>query len=122
MLNVTIETVAGVAVIRCSGRIVRSDAAYLLREAVISQIGARAIVLDLTAVQAIEGGGLGMLVFLQRLTRDYGTPFKFFNPSAQVREKLQRVASNLEVDIASIPSVVALASGDEKPPTSMRQW
>ena len=105
--------------IRCAGRIVRSDAAYLLREAVVSQIGARAIVLDLTDVQAIEGGGLGMFVFLQRLTHDYGTPFKLFNPSALVRERLQRVASHLEVDIASIPSVLALVSGDQKQPNSL---
>jgi anti-anti-sigma regulatory factor len=119
MLNVTIETVAEVAVIRCAGRIVRSDAAYLLREAVISQIGARAIVLDLTAVEAIEGGGLGMLVFLQRLTSDYGTPFKFFNPTRQVREKLRRVTTNLEVDIASIPSVVALTAGEQSQPNAL---
>ena len=119
MLDVTIETVADVAVIRCAGRIVRSDAAYLFAEAVVSQIGARAVVLDLTAVEAIEVGGLGMLVFLQRLTSDYGTPFKFFNPTRKGREKLRRVISNLEVDIASIPSVVALTAGEQNQPNSL---
>jgi len=113
MFSLAIESVADVAVIRCEGRIVRSDAAYRLRDAVVSQIDSRAIVLDLTDVQAVEGGGLGMLVFLQRWTQDYGIQFKLFNPSRQVREKLKRAASNLELDIASFHSVVALAIGDQ---------
>jgi len=113
MFSLAIESVADVAVIRCEGRIVRSDAAYRLRDAVVSQIDSRAIVLDLTDVRAVEGGGLGMLVFLQRWTQDYGIQFKLFNPSRQVREKLKRAASNLELDIASFHSVVALAIGDQ---------
>jgi hypothetical protein len=44
------------------GRIVQSEAAFKLRDAVTSQSDARTVVLELTEVHAIEGGGLGMLI------------------------------------------------------------
>jgi hypothetical protein len=66
MLTVQIETLGDLAVVECEGRIVRSEAAFELRKGVNSQSDARIIVLDLSEVSAIEGGGLGMLVFLQR--------------------------------------------------------
>ena len=62
MLSVYIENIGDLAVVECEGRVVRSEAAFKLREAVTSQREARIIVLDLSDVRAIEGGGLGMLV------------------------------------------------------------
>ncbi|MGC2366966.1 MAG: hypothetical protein WA555_18310 [Candidatus Sulfotelmatobacter sp.] len=58
MLSVHIETLGDLAVVECEGRIVRSEAAFTLRKAVSSQGDARIIVLDLSEVPAIEGGGL----------------------------------------------------------------
>jgi len=113
MLDLSIENVANVAAIRCSGPIVRSSAAYQLRNAVASELDSRAIVLDISEVEEVEGGGLGMLVFLQRWARDHGTQFKLFNPSRQVREKLERAGSISEVEIASVPEVMALANRDD---------
>ena len=112
MLNLSIENVAGVSVIRCSGRIVQSGAAYQLRNAVASELDSRAIVLDMTEIQKVEGGGLGMLVFLRRWAHDHGIQFKLFNPSHQVREKLERAGSICEVEIASVPEVMALINRD----------
>ena len=63
MLNVTIENIGDLAVVECEGRLVQSEAAFKLREAVTSQRDARIVVLELSEVHAIEGGGLGMLVF-----------------------------------------------------------
>src|SRR5438552_16268468 len=86
MLDLSIENVANVAVICCSGRIVRSSAAYQLRNAVASELDSRAIVLEITAVEELEGGGLSMIVFLQPRARDHGIQFKLFNASRPVRE------------------------------------
>jgi len=80
MLSVRSENIGEIAVIECEGRIVRSEAAFKLREAVTSQRGARIIVLDLSEVYAIEGGGLGMLVFLQRWAQNHDIRLKLFNP------------------------------------------
>jgi anti-anti-sigma regulatory factor len=75
MLNVTVENIGELAVVECEGRIVQSEAAFKLREAVTSQTDARIVVLELSEVHAIEGGGLGMLVFLQRWARDHNIRF-----------------------------------------------
>ena len=80
MLNVTVENIGELAVVECEGRIVQSEAAFKLRKAVTSQTDARIVVLELSEVHAIEGGGLGMLVFLRRWARDHNIRFLLFNP------------------------------------------
>ena len=57
MLSIHIENIADIAIVECEGRIVQSEAAFNLRDAVTSQRDARIIVLDLSEVRAIEGGG-----------------------------------------------------------------
>ena len=57
MLNVTVENIGELAVVECEGRIVQSEAAFKLRKAVTSQTDARIVVLELSEVHAIEGGG-----------------------------------------------------------------
>jgi hypothetical protein len=58
MLKINIESVGDIRILQRTGGIVRSEAAFKLREAVTSQRDARGIVLDLSEVRAIEGGGL----------------------------------------------------------------
>ena len=65
MFNLSVKKIGSVAIVHCEGRIVRSDAAFRLRDAVTRQRDARVVVLDLSGVEALEGGGLGMLLFLQ---------------------------------------------------------
>src|SRR5258708_1110045 len=71
MLSVHMENIGEMAVIDCEGRIVRSEDAFKLRDAVNLQSDSRIIVLDLSEVSAIAGGGLGMLMFLQRWSCDH---------------------------------------------------
>ncbi len=108
MLSVRSENIGDMAVIECEGRIVRSEAAFKLREAVTSQRGARIIVLDLSEVSAIEGGGLGMLVFLQRWAYDQDIRLKLFNPHQSVRDRLEQANSMQEFDIAALDEMMAL--------------
>lgn len=108
MLSVHIENIGEIAVIECEGRIVRSEAALELRKAVVLQSEARIIVLDLSEVTAIEGGGLGMLVFLQRWAHDRDIRLKLFNPRKSVRDRLEQVSSMRELEIATLDEVVAL--------------
>ena len=61
MLNVTIQHSEDMAVLRCVGCIVAGDEADILRKAVLSQANRRTVVLDLTRVDAIDGGGMGVL-------------------------------------------------------------
>jgi anti-anti-sigma regulatory factor len=75
-LDLHIEKIGDLAVIECDGRVVRSEAAFKLREAVTSLRNARIIVFDLSEVPAIEGAGLGMLLFLQGWAHRHNIQFK----------------------------------------------
>jgi anti-anti-sigma factor len=108
MLNVHIEKIGDVTVVQCEGRIVRSDAAFKLRDAVTQQIDARVILLDLSDVETLGGGGLGMLVFLQQWSRKHGVELKLFDPPDAVRRSLERVSSTTEFEIASTEEILSL--------------
>ena len=108
MLNVTVENIGELAVVECEGRLVQGEAAFKLREAVTSQRDARIVVINLSDVDAIEGGGLGMLVFLQRWARDHKIRFLLSDPSEPVRNRLKRAKSLAEFYIATLDEMMAL--------------
>ena len=108
MLSIHIENIGGIAIIECEGRIVRSEAAFKLREAVTSQRDARIVALDLSEVRAIEGGGLGMLWFLLRWAHEHDIRLELFNPTNSVRDRLERAKSMLQFDIITLGEMMAL--------------
>ena len=119
MLKLNIDNIGEVAVVECEGRIVHSDAAFKLREVVTLQSDARTVVLDLSQVDAIEGGGLGMLVFLQRWAQDHDIRFKLFNPCRSVRDRLKKVHSISEFDMPTLDELMAvLAQADRRHATA----
>jgi anti-anti-sigma regulatory factor len=93
MLDLGIERTGELGGGECTGRIVRSEAAFKQRKVVTSLIGSRIIVVDFSEVSAIEGGGLGMLLFLDRWAHDHKSQLKVFNPTKSVRDRLQLVQS-----------------------------
>jgi anti-anti-sigma regulatory factor len=113
MLGVHIEKIGNVAVVECEGRIVRSESAFRLHEAVISQFDAQIIMIDLSEVTAVEGAGLGMLMFLQRWAFDHDIQFKLFNPRTSVLDRLERANSMQEFDIATLDEMRALLESAE---------
>jgi anti-anti-sigma regulatory factor len=108
MLNVNVAKIGELAVLGCEGRIVERESAYKLREAVTAQTDARIVVLELSEVRAIGGGGLGMLVFLQRWAREHNIRFLLFHPSKSVQNKLKRARSIAEFYITSLDEMRAL--------------
>jgi anti-anti-sigma factor len=108
VLNVTVENIGELAVVACEGRIVQSDSAYKLREAVTAITDARIVVLELSEVSAIGGGGLGMLVFLQRWARENNIRFLLFSPSESVRSAIKGARSIAEFYIPSFEEMMAL--------------
>jgi anti-anti-sigma regulatory factor len=108
MFNLNVRRIGKVALIHCKGRIVRSDAAFRLRDAVVQQKSARVVLLDLYGVGALDGGGLGMLLFLQVWTRDRGIQLKMFDPPAGVRQNLERTRSAAAVEIVGMGEVLSL--------------
>ena len=113
MLSIHVERIGDIAIIECKGRIVRSEAAFKLRDAFTSQRDAQTIVLDVSKVEAIEGGGLGMLCFLQLWARDHNVRLKLVNPSSSLRDKLARANSVLRFDVAALEEMITLVAGQE---------
>jgi len=115
MLSVQIERVDGLAIVACKGRIVRSEAAFTLRNAVASQRSARVILIDLSEVSAIEGGGLGMMAVLQRWACDRHIALKLFNPIESVSDRLEQANCISGFDIISTDEMLSLLADVHSP-------
>jgi anti-anti-sigma factor len=114
MLNIHVEVIGDVAVIQCEGRIVQSEAAYRLRDAILAQRAARVVVVELSDVDTIEGGGLGMLAYLQRWAHDHNVKLKLFNPSNAVQDRLDHTWMP-SLDIATADELIALLDRADQP-------
>jgi anti-anti-sigma regulatory factor len=110
MLNIHVDHVGDVTVVECEGRIVSSAAAFELRNAVIRQRDARVVILDFSELEALGGGGVGMLAFLQRWASQHHIRLKLFNPSRSLLERLENTTSIPAFEFATIDEVIAYLS------------
>ena len=69
--------IGDVAVLQCAGRMVRAQGLSLLRDAVISLSQLRVIVLDLSEVEMLDAGGMGLLISLHNCACENGIQLKF---------------------------------------------
>jgi len=113
-LQIKYEKTGDVAVLQCAGRIVRGNSLHTLREAVTSQENVRIIVLDLSHVEMLDGGGLGVFVTLHRWTGERGIQMKLVNPSSLVREMLERTRLTCVFDISSVGDAVEILCSPER--------
>jgi anti-anti-sigma regulatory factor len=113
MLDLGIKRMGELAIVECKGRIVRSEAAFKLRKAVLCLGDPRIVVLDISKVSAIEGGSLGMLMFLHKWADDHDIQLKLINPTKSVSDRLQLVGSIRALKIASLHEIrLLLANAD----------
>jgi anti-anti-sigma regulatory factor len=101
MVAIRAEHLGDLAVVECKGRITNSDSVFKLRDFVQAQAPAQLIALDLSEVEAIGGGGLGMLAFLERWARQRNIRLKLFRPSKPVVDGLAQNRSIQNFEIAS---------------------
>jgi anti-anti-sigma regulatory factor len=107
MVRIRVENFAKLAVVECSGRIVHSDAVFKLRDTVQAQ-DTPVIILDMSEVDGIGGGGLGMLVFLEHWARENEVQLKLFCPSDAVLEGLAQIRFLMNLEIATFQEVMGL--------------
>jgi anti-sigma B factor antagonist len=98
VLTLEVQNHPHVTVLRCSGRIVRGDGADALLRAVMSQ-DKRHLQIDLSRVDTIDAGGLGVLAALGKWAQDGNRSIQLMNPSKRVREALEttKLSSVLQV-------------------------
>jgi anti-anti-sigma regulatory factor len=107
MMKLYVENVGDTAVIECQGRVVRDDAVFELRDAVQQQAASK-VVLDLSEVKAIGGGGLGMLAYLERWSRENDVQLKLYSPSKPVLEGLAHNRSLVNFNLASFDEMMGM--------------
>jgi anti-anti-sigma factor len=113
MLTIDVERANDVAVVHCGGRLVRGAEVSTLRSAVVSEKTTRIVVLDLSQVEFMDGGGLNTLVSLHHWTRHHGIQLKLVNPSRLVQEMLTRTRLNRVFDISSLHDALKVLGGVE---------
>ena len=114
VMTLAIEYIGDLMVIECKGRIVQSEAALNLRDAVMSQQNVQTILLDLAGVSAIEGGGLGMLWFLQLWAENHGIELKLFNATDSVNDALHLIeTATFRFNMATFEDAMALVERAE---------
>jgi anti-anti-sigma factor len=113
MLTIDVERSSGVAVVHCSGRLVRGVEVCTLRNAVVSEKTTRIVVLDLSQVEFMDAGGLNTLVSLHHWTRNHGIQLKVTQPSRLVHEMLTRTRLNRVFEISSLHDALAILSGTD---------
>ena len=121
MLTLDVEKTGGVAIVRCVGRLVRGEAVHILRNAVVSQRETRIVMLDLSEVEAMDAGGLAVLVRLSLWAHTYGVQLKLANPSAFVLEMLRLMGLNLVFDISCLDDALVVMCGHDHRPTAQQQ-
>jgi anti-anti-sigma factor len=107
-LHIEVEKSREVAVLQCTGRIVRNEALAPLRKVLTSLSHLRVIVLDLSEVEMLDASGLGVLVSLHNWTSARGIQLKLVNPSKLLREMLELTGLASVFHISSVDDVVEI--------------
>jgi anti-anti-sigma factor len=110
MLTIDVEKTGDIAVVRCSGRIVRGAEIRTLRNAVVSENDTRIVVLDLSDVETLDAGGLTALLSLHQWARTRGVQLKLVNPSHFVHEILTRTKLDSVFDISTFDHALSVLS------------
>jgi anti-anti-sigma factor len=112
-LQFQIECMHHVAVVRCSGRLVRGEALEAFRLNVIRLERARIILLDLSEVSHIDAGALGTLLQLRCWARKQAVLMKLVDPSPFVRRVLEATRLTAVFDISSLEEALCILHGPD---------
>ena len=108
MLDISIERIGQLGIVGCRGSIGNFEAASELRRAGMALSDSRFIVLDLSEVIALEGGGLGEVVFLQRWAHRQNIQFGIFNPRKAVRDRLELIRLIQPINAVSLQELMTI--------------
>ena len=115
-LKYQIECQHDVAVVRCSGRLVRGKALDDFRRGIEALDHLRVLVLDLSEIEQLDAGGLGALLLLRRWARLNNVPMKLVNPSPFLLRVLEATRLTSVFEISSLEEALCiLQSSGERP-------
>lgn len=104
-LKLSVDTIQGITVIRCQGRIsYREEAAELSQKVAKSLRLSRHLLLELSGVELIDSAGLGELVMILLWVQASGVSLRLAAPRPNVRELLE--LTNLSSVFEIYPTVI----------------
>ncbi len=119
-LKFQVECLQDVAVVTCSGRMVRGAALDEFRrriELLMAQLErVRVLVLDVSEVEQLDAGGLGTLLLVRRWTTQRSAKMKLVNPPVFFRKMLEATHLNSVFEISSLKEALCILRSPECPP------
>jgi anti-anti-sigma factor len=110
MLNVTINNLGDIAVLQCAGRMTFGNV-VALRDAALTRLHVRMLVLDLARVSTIDATGLGTLMSVWSLTKTTGAELKLMNLMPRVEHVLELTSLRSLFEICSVQDMLELLCG-----------
>ena len=115
-LKFQVECLQDVAVVNCSGRMVRGAALDAFRRR-IEQLGrVRVLVLDVSDVEQLDAGGLGTLLLVRRWATRNSAKMKLVNPPVFFRRLLEATHLTSVFEISSLKEAICILRSPERPP------
>ena|SRR5208282_4686476 len=112
-LQYQVECLQDVAVVNCSGRMVRGAALDELRRR-IEQLGRiRVLVLDVSEVEQLDAGGLGTLLLVRRWAMQRSAKLKLVNPPLFFRRLLEATHLAPVFEISSLKEALSILRSPE---------
>lgn len=115
-LQYQVECLQDVAVVNCSGRMVRGAALDEFRRRIEQLERVRVLVLDVSEVEQLDAGGLGTLLLVRRWAVQNNAKMKLVNPPAFFRRVLDATHLTSVFEISSLRDAISILRGKECPP------
>src|SRR5271165_4067557 len=115
-LKFQVECLQDVAVVNCSGRMVRGTALDEFRREIEQLERVRVLVLDVSEVDQLDAGGLGTLLLVRRWAMQRSARMKLVNPPVFFRRLLEATHLAPLFEISSLKDAICILRAKECPP------
>ncbi|MGD0417041.1 MAG: STAS domain-containing protein [Terriglobales bacterium] len=115
-LRFQVECLQDVAVVNCSGRMVRGAALDEFRRRIERLDHVRMLVLDVSEVEQLDAGGLGTLLLVRRWATQRSAKMKLVNPPLFFRRLLEATRLNSVFEISSLKEAICILRSPDRPP------
>jgi anti-anti-sigma factor len=115
-LKFQVECLRDVAVVNCSGRMVRGVALDEFRRRIERLERVRMLVLDVSEVDHLDAGGLGTLLLVRRWAMRNSVRMKLVNPPVFFRSLLEATHLTSLFEISSLKEAICILRSKESSP------
>jgi anti-anti-sigma factor len=115
-LKFQVECLQDVAVVNCSGRMVRGVALDEFRRRIERLERVRMLVLDVSEVDHLDAGGLGTLLLVRRWAMRNSVRMRLVNPPVFFRSLLEATHLTSLFEISSLKEAICILRSKESSP------